>query len=215
MSIGMSREDFEREIEIAIVRSFGWAVIEFEAVLFQKFLLVSGPTSIMTEDMFRRHLRRMESKGFLAPVELHNRKAWKRLVIESDITAEPDLTPEEIREFLEKAKVSDLKTKKTPMAKEGRVSESRALATRLIQTLDGALAKKRKGRIGDPTLIEHVENMRHALADSRADFLKYVKDSLPYPVYVELQKILDDRGEELMLLSLRVIESGHRAYPPP
>ena len=214
MPIRIDDESFEKEIEASIVNSFGWALIEFEAVLFQKFLLVSGPTSLMTEDMFKRHLRNMESKGFLAPVELHGRKAWKRLVIESDIYTEPDLSPEEVREFLEKAKASDLQPRKVVKPREGRVSESRALATRIIETLDAALSKKRK-KIGDPSLLGHVENMRHALGDSREEFLSYVKKNLPYPIQSEIRKLLDDRGEELVLLSLRVIESGHRAYPPP
>ena len=213
MPIRIDNEGFEKEIEAAIVSSFGWALIEFEAVLFQKFLLVSGPTSLMTEDMFRRNLRNMESKGYLAPVELHGRKAWKRLVIESDIYAEPDLTPDEVREFLERAKASDLQPHKVEKPGKKRVSESRALATRIIETLDAALSKKKK-KIGDPSLLGHVENMRHALADSRDEFLKYVKKNLPYPIHSEIEKILNDRGEELVLLSLRVIESGHRAYPP-
>jgi len=51
---------------MAVVRAFGWSIIEFEAVLFQKFLAMSAPYSLMTEDVFRKHLKNMESKGYLA-----------------------------------------------------------------------------------------------------------------------------------------------------
>ncbi|MBE0526308.1 MAG: hypothetical protein IH631_05155 [Candidatus Thorarchaeota archaeon] len=72
---------------------------------------------------------------------------------------------------------------------------------------------KIKRRIGEPTLIDHVEAMHHALADSREDFLKYVRKNLPR-VYEDIEKILDSKGEEVVLRSLRVIESGQRIYPP-
>ena len=75
MSIGMRSEDQEREREIGIVRAFGWAVIEFEAVLFQKFLMMSAKTSLMTEDMFRKHLKSMEAKGFVAPIDFQGSQA--------------------------------------------------------------------------------------------------------------------------------------------
>ena len=66
MSHAYDSEEMEREIEIGIVSAFGWAVIEFEAVLFQKFLVMSGPTSLITEDMFRKYLLNMEAKGFVS-----------------------------------------------------------------------------------------------------------------------------------------------------
>ena len=33
MSVGMRLDDMDREIEIAVVRAFGWSIIEFEAAL--------------------------------------------------------------------------------------------------------------------------------------------------------------------------------------
>ncbi|RLI55828.1 MAG: hypothetical protein DRO87_08635 [Candidatus Thorarchaeota archaeon] len=215
MSFGMSSEEMEREIERAIVRSFGWGVIEFEAVLFQKFLIVSGPTSLMTEDMFRRHLRNMQAKGYLAPVQLHGRRAWKRLVIESDIADEPDMSPDEVRAFLEQMRATNLSDKKKRrIHREGMVSESRALATKIIQTLESVKKRKKRTKIRETTLLDHIEAMHHSLASSPDEFLKYVKKNLPYPIYHEMKRLLDDRGEEMLLLSLRLIESGHRMYPP-
>ena len=209
----MQSEDREREIEIAIVRAFGWSVIEFEAVLFQKFLVMSAASSLMTEDMFRKHLLNMEAKGYISRVDFQGKRAWKRLVIESDIDEET-LTPEEVRAFIEKAKASEKQKLKKPKG-EKVVSESKALAEDILQYLQMGMPSriKVKRRIGEPTLIDHVEAMHHALADSKDDFLKYVRKNLPR-VYEDMEKLLNSNGEEVVLRSLRVIESGQRTYPP-
>lgn len=206
----MGSEEMDREIERAIVRSFGWAVIEFEAVLFQKFLVVSGPTSLMTEDMFKKHLMDMEAKGYITPVQFHNKRAWKRLVIESDMD-EPELTPEEVRAFLEKAKAMEKKDQKR-MRSDGLVSESRSLAETILRTLEKEMHSKQLRR-GTPSMIDHVEAMHHALSESREDFLDYIKKNMPR-IQRTMGKLLDDKGEEIVLLSLRLIESGHQVYPP-
>lgn len=210
MSFIMGPEEMNREIERAIVCSFGWAVIEFEAVLFQKFLVISGPTSLMTEDMFRKHLKDMEAKGYLTPVEFQSRKAWKRLVIESEMY-EPELTPDEVRAFLDKAETMEWKGPQKYKG-EGVVSESRALAMNILRSVEKAVSSRSKRR-GTPTMLDYIEAMRHALAESREEFLEYVKKNIPR-LYGEMARLIDDKGEEMILLSLRVIESGHRTYPP-
>jgi hypothetical protein len=215
MSLGMQSDDLDRDIEIAIVRSFGWSIIEFEAALFQKFLLLSAATSLMTEDMFRKHLKNMQAKGYVAPVDFQGKRAWKRLVVESDID-EPTLTPEEVREFIERAiEKSDEKIDRKRPKGEKMVSESKALAEEIILTLEKSISAKyqKKKRIGEPTLLDHVEAMHKALSSSKDEYLKYVKSNLP-KVYRDMRRYLDSKGEEAVLLSLRVIESGHRAYPP-
>ena len=215
MSIGMRSEDIEREIEIAVVRTFGWSVIEFEAVLYQKFLVMSAASSLMTEDMFRKHLKNMEAKGYISPVDFQNKRAWKRLVIESDIDEET-LTPEEVRAFIEKAKASEKKkgNLKKPEGEKA-VSESKALAENILRYLEMGMPSriKVKRRIGEPTLIDHVEAMHHALADSKEDFLKYIRKNLPR-VYEDMEKLVNSKGEEVLLRGLRVIESWQRTYPP-
>lgn len=215
MSIGMRSEDMEREIEIGIVRAFAWAVIEFEAVLFQKFLVMSAASSLMTEDMFRKHLKEMEAKGYVAPVDFQGKRAWKRLVIESDIEEET-LTPEEVKEFIQKAKeAEEKKRKKERLVGEKVVSESRELAEHILRILERSMSKPTfsKKKIGQPTISDHIEAMRHALAESREDFLKYIKANLPQ-IYNDMERFVDSRGEEVVLLSLRIIESGKQAYPP-
>ncbi|MGD9397201.1 MAG: hypothetical protein PVJ05_12290 [Candidatus Thorarchaeota archaeon] len=213
MSHAFDSEELEREIEIGIVSAFGWAVIEFEAVLFQKFLVMSGPTSLITEDMFRKYLLNMESKGYLAPVEFQGRKAWKRLVIESEIE-EPAMTPEEVKEFIAKAQAASKKKKKRDVSSEHRIQESKKLADNIIRTLEQVMPKPRATRKPwEPTLISHVEGMHRSLIESKSEFLQYLKKNIPGAVE-PMEKMLKSNGEEILLLSLRVIESGQRAYPP-
>jgi len=211
MSEGMRLE----EIEIAVVRAFGWSVIEFEAVLFQKYLVMSAAKSLMTEDMFRKLLKSMEAKGCITPVDFQGKRAWKRLVIESDIDDEPR-TPEEVRALIEKAKVSEKKSDELQKPlKDHAVSESKALAETILRYLEMGMPSriKVKRRIGEPTLINHIEAMHRALSDSKEDFLRYVSKNLPR-VYEDMKKLLNARGEDILLLSLRVLESGQRTYPP-
>ncbi|MCK5389812.1 MAG: hypothetical protein KAJ36_04945 [Candidatus Thorarchaeota archaeon] len=215
MSIGMRTEDIEREIEIAVVRAFGWSIIEFEAVLFQKFLIMSAPRSLMPEDIFRKHLKTMEAKGYLSPVEFQGKRAWKRLIIESDFD-EIVLTPEEVKDLIMKAKAErERKTTQKKPQSEKIVSESKALAVIILRYLEISMPSrvKVKRKIGEPTLIDHVESLHHALVVSRESFLNYIRKNLPR-VYDEMEKVLNTKGDDVILRSLRVIESGQRTYPP-
>jgi hypothetical protein len=214
MSLGMQQDELNREIERAIVRSFGWSIIDFEAILYQKFLVLSASTSLMTEDMFRKHLKNMQAKGYVVPVDFQGKRAWKRLVIETDID-ETIMTPEEVRQFMERAmeKKTDNKERNEPKS-ENVVSESKSLAQNIIKYLEEDLSKRQnKKRFGDPTLIDYIEGMHRTLAESKEDFLTYVRLHIP-SVYRNIERMLESKGEEVLLLSLRVIESGCRDYPP-
>ncbi len=213
MSRAYDSEEFERDIETGIVRSFGWAVIEFEAALFQKFLIMSGPLSLITEDMFRKYLMKMEAKGFVSPVDFQGKRAWKRLVIESEID-EQTMTPEEVKEFITNVQAVSKKKKKRDVSKEHRVHESKKLADDIIRTLEQVMPKTKTSRKPwEPTLINHIERMHKALTESKEAFLQYLKKNIP-SAYGPMKKMLNSKGEEILLLSLRVIESGQRAYPP-
>jgi hypothetical protein len=214
LSHAYDSSDLEREIEIGIVSAFGWSVIEFEAALFQKFLVMSGPMSLITQDMFQKYLLKMEAKGYVSPLEFQGRKAWKRLVIESEIE-EPAMTPEEVKEFIAKAHEASKKIKKKKQVSGGRrVNESRVLADTIVRTLDQVMPKlKKEKKPWESSLIDHIEGMHKSLTESKKEFLKYIKKNLP-PAYEPINKLLESKGEEMFLLSLRVIESGQRAYPP-
>ena len=213
MSYGLDANDLDREIEIGIVSAFGWSIIEFEAVLFHKFLVMSGPTSLITEDMFRKYLMKMEAKGFVAPVDFQGKKAWKRLVIESEIE-EPAMTPEEVKEFIAKAQAASKKEKKRDVSTEHRIRESKRLAENIIRTLEQVMPKKKTlKKPWEPTLIDHVEGMHKALIESKEELLRYLKKNIPR-AHEPMKKLITSKGEDIVLLSLRVIESGQRAYPP-
>jgi len=137
------------------------------------------------------------------------------LIVESDID-EQVLTPQEVKEFIERAK-SGFKRKSTQKKhkSERTVSESKALAETILRYLELGMPSriKVKRKIGEPTLIDHVWSMHHALVDSKESFLKYVRKYLPR-VYDEMERILNSKGEEVVLSSLRFIESGQRTYLP-
>ncbi|KXH76745.1 MAG: hypothetical protein AM326_06660 [Candidatus Thorarchaeota archaeon SMTZ-45] len=211
MSYGLDANDLEREIEIGIVSAFGWAVIEFEAVLFQKFIVMSGPRSLITEDMFRKYLMNMEAKGYVTPVNFQGKRAWKRQVIEADIE-EPAMTPEEVKEFIVKAHAAMKKEKKREVSSEHRVQESKKLAERIVRTLEQVMPKTKKAP-WEPSLIDHVEGLHRALIESKDEYLRYLKKNIPR-AYEPMKKVLNSSGEEMLLLSLRMIESGQRVYPP-
>lgn len=213
MSHAFDSEELQREIEIGIVGAFGWAIIEFEAVLFQKFLIMSGPMSLITEDMFRKYLMKMEAKGFVAPVDFQGKRAWKRLVIESEIE-EPAMTPDEVKDFIAKAQATSKKKRKPDVSSEHRIEESKKIAENIIRTLEQVMPKKKTDRKPwEPTLIDHVEGLHKALIESKEEYLRYLKKNIP-SAHEPMKKLLNSKGEEILLLSLRVIESGQRAYPP-
>ena len=121
-----------------------------------------------------------------------------------------------VKQFIERAKAAEeRKRERERPAGEKVVSESRELAEMILRTLERGVLKQSIGqkKMGKPTMIHYVEAMRQALAESREDFLKYVKKELPQ-TYKDMEKFIDSKGEEVVLLSLRIIESGNQAYPP-
>ncbi|MHA2140920.1 MAG: hypothetical protein ACXADC_03810 [Candidatus Thorarchaeota archaeon] len=198
---------YERDIEVNIVRAFGWSIIEFEAVLFQKYLHMSGPSSVMLEEDFKKYLKEMHAKGFVSPLEFQGKRAWRKLVIESDM--EEDLQDEEeIRELIEKAKKSRHKLRRKKKTPHGRlVTESRVIAEEILRILRtkvvlGVMSKQKARDL----LIRHVEGMRRALVDSPNEFLRYVRKNLP-GMRKPMEQILVSKGQDVLLLSLRLIDT--------
>ena len=201
-------EEIEREIERDIIRSFGSSVIEFEAVLFQKFVILAGPQSVLTEGMFRKHLTRMHSKGYISPLEFQGKRSWKKLVVEDEIEEERQ-SPDDIEDVLRLSLSIPPESKRTaPLPKEKLVSESSIIADNLRQTILGRLPEE--GQINQSRQIqlnEHIRGMRRALSVSRRGFLQYVINNVPN-LRVPMVEILDSKGEEVLLLSLRILETN-------
>ncbi|MHA3964935.1 MAG: hypothetical protein AM325_015510 [Candidatus Thorarchaeota archaeon SMTZ1-45] len=200
-------DDYEREIEVNIVRAFGWSIIEFEAVLFQKYLHMSGPSSIMLEGDFRKYLMEMHAKGFISPLEFQGKRAWRKLIVESDMEDEIQ-DEEEIRELIEKAKGTRHKQrrkKKTPHSRL--VTESRIIAEDILGILrDKVIRGEMSDKAARDLLVRHVEGMRRALVDSPNEFLRYVRKNIP-GMRKPMEQILTSKGQDILLLSLRLIDT--------
>lgn len=191
------------ELERDILSAFGSAIIQFEIDLHQKLMVMSARHSLVTPDVFKKLLQDMYSKGYVSPFELHGRKAWKKMVIEDRIG--DALTPRRMRT------IGGTKTVLTDIpglrdTAEHRVSESRILADDIVHTL---YVKLFAGRTPDEqtgrAVVAHARAMRRALMESRGDFLDYLRTNAP-TVQDEMKQLLETRGEDMLLVSLRLIE---------
>ncbi len=197
--------DYEKEIEVNIVRAFGWSIIEFEAVLFQKYLHMSGPSSVMLEGDFKKHLKEMHAKGLVSPLQFQGKKAWRKLVIESDM--EEELQDEdEIRELIEAAKRARHKQRRKKKTPHGRiVTESRIIAEDILSNLrDKVIRGEMSDDAAREILMQHIEGMRRALLDSPDEFMRYVRKNIP-SMRKPMSHILASKGADVLLLSLRLI----------
>jgi len=63
------------EIEDAILLSFGHSILEFEATLYQKFLIITKGL-IVTCREFQNHLLNMEERRIIVSTEFLGKKCW-------------------------------------------------------------------------------------------------------------------------------------------
>lgn len=66
------------KIDSDIIRSFGWALVELERTLYERYLVLSPNHSLTTIEEFRSHLKKMEEKGILSSLTLHGQTAYQR-----------------------------------------------------------------------------------------------------------------------------------------
>jgi hypothetical protein len=62
-------------IEDAIMLSFGHAIIEFEATLYEKFLHLTNGV-VVTCDEFKEYLQNMEERGLIVSSEFLGKRCW-------------------------------------------------------------------------------------------------------------------------------------------
>lgn len=72
-------------VELDIIRSFGWSIIETELALYERYIKLSSFRSLTTIDGFKKNLTEMVAKGYLTQDSLHGQRAYRRLLIEEDI----------------------------------------------------------------------------------------------------------------------------------
>jgi len=196
-------------LERDILYAFGSALIEFEETLFHKYLLLSATGSLITREIFQEHLRNMEKKGYLSKAYLHGKVCWKRDVSVSDLEqeiSEDDIDREKpILEFIRSKYRHDRKVD------EGMVSESSKLAEEIVRTMDNLLLSEYSGQEkANAKIIHHAREMRKALSRSNSNFIEYLERSVP-KLLQPMKKLLDEEGEDLLLISLHLIESRYAA----
>lgn len=73
------------QVELDIMRSFGWNVVELETNLYERYLRISVERSLVTLELFRAALGEMEAKGYVSRERLHGERAFRRLLAEGDL----------------------------------------------------------------------------------------------------------------------------------
>ena len=194
--LGHTDDIANSDIEKIIIQAFGFSIIEFEKVLFHKFLISAGPASVMTEEQFHRHLVRMHAKGFVSPIEFQGMKGWKKLII----SWTPDL--EELEAAKEIVTESEFEKEKIP-SMEGIVSESRLIANEILEELEEVVVPQFNENKQE-SLARYAEEMRKALSESQNHFIKYLSKNIP-DLKNSMLDLLESKGEEVVLLSLRLI----------
>ncbi len=103
-----ARDDHLTPMELDILRSFGWAVIELESVLFERYTHLAAANSLITFDAFRKALHTMESRGLLSSYKLNGLPAYRKLVVDKRIIDEvsPQSPNDEMRLALSGMKAS-------------------------------------------------------------------------------------------------------------
>jgi hypothetical protein len=201
-------------IELDIIRSFGWSIVELEETLYERFLHLSSVRSLITRDAFTSYLREMEAKGFISPVHLHGLKGYKRLLADKDIgkSLQPNAPLDEIRLALGSMKAKPIiqKQRAPPKVTRDVFSMSEDVGKAIQAALENWMLRE-TGRISKGAVHEHMKNMYHALNKSEEDLFEYVRTQTP-GILIEVGQILRAQGPEFLLLSLRLAESNMRKY---
>ena len=208
-----SREESPNDVELDVIRSFGWSLVEIEETLYQRFLHLSVKRSLVTLDAFRSSLRDMEAKGFISPVHLHGLKGYKILVAEINMgrSTRPKVPLDEIRLVMGSKKAKHEIAKILPAKVDRELLGQSETIGKAIQTALESWMLRETGRISKGLVHEHMENMCHALNDSEEVLFEYIRTQIP-GILIEVGEILRSRGSDFLLLCLRLTESNVRKY---
>ncbi len=207
------RQESLNAIESDIIKSFGWAIMELEETLYQRFLHLSARRSLMSREDFRTHLRGMEAKGWISPIHLHGFKGYKKLIGEE--TAGKSLEPKFPIDEIHLALGSKKALPKTKLSAATRIShelmDDSETIGKAIQVSLEALMLRETGQIRKGLVHQHMKNMLHALNDSEDTLFEYIRTQIP-GILIEVGQILKYRGPEFLLLCLRLSEASIRKY---
>lgn len=208
-----SREVTPNDVELDVIRSFGWSIVEIEETLYQRFLHLSAKRSLVTLDVFKSFLRDMEAKGFISPIHLHGLKGYKILVAEINMgrATQPKVPLDEIRLVMGSKKAKPEIAKIRPAKVDRELLDQSETIGKAIQTELERWMLRETGRISKGLVHEHMKNMCHALKDSEEALFEYVRTQTP-GILIEVGQILRSRGPDFLLLCLRLTESSIRKY---
>ncbi|MHA3963873.1 MAG: hypothetical protein AM325_010050 [Candidatus Thorarchaeota archaeon SMTZ1-45] len=199
-------------LELDIMRSFGWAIIETEDALYQRYLNLSASRSLMLQEEFRSHLKALEAKGYLAPMDFHGKRAYRRLLISSDVGKEilPKEPLDEMRLVLGSRKVQPKRIHGTTQITSELIKESENVGKEIQMALERWLLKE-VGRISKGMLHAHMVNMQAALEESEEALFEYVRKEVP-GILAEVGLALRTYGQDFLLLTLRLTEANVKKY---
>ncbi len=202
-------------LELDIARAFGWTVILYEESLYERFLQISGETSLVSREEFRKTLREMEAKGYLSSLDLHGHRAYRRLISETDIGV--PLTPraplEEIKLALGSRRARMKRMHSTPRrVTEEVVKDSKEIGQYVLDLVRNYLRYKYGVRnVKKSVLLGYIEKLYRALCQSEDTFYGFLKNNTP-EMLSNLKRIIDMKGTDIVLLGLRLAESDMRRY---
>ncbi len=208
-----SQEEPPSDVELDIIRSFGWSLMEVEETLYQRFLHLSAKRSLVSRVKFRKYLKEMEAKGYLSPIHLQGLRGYKKLLAEKDgRTLSPTAPLDEIRLALgsKKARPRFRKSMHPAIVTRDVLQMSETIG-KAIQTELESWMLRETGRISKGLVHEHMKNMCHALNESEEVLFEYIRTQTP-GILIEVGQILRSRGPDFLLLCLRLTESNIRKY---
>ncbi|MHA1907359.1 MAG: hypothetical protein ACW98Y_08700 [Candidatus Thorarchaeota archaeon] len=211
-----AREGHPTQLELDVIRTFGWQVIALEETMYQRFLQLSARSSLMTGDDFKKLLLTMESKGFLVSTNMHGKRAFRRLLVNGDIgvSVSPKVPLDEMRLVVGSLKAREKKKKERRMRPRKMtakvISASQSFSEQLVDELEkccrGSSNIQRKAAVH-----MHIENMLEALTESESNLFDYVREEIPECLDC-VGKLLQSNGPDFMMLTLRLAEPQVRRY---
>ncbi|MFW9795727.1 MAG: hypothetical protein ACFFE2_01705 [Candidatus Thorarchaeota archaeon] len=213
MSESGGKTDGPTPLELDIMRSFGWTVVEMEDALYQRYIRLSASRSLMPESTFKLFLRKMEAKGYVSSLRLHGKRAYRRLLIGKEVGKElhPQMPLDEMRLALGSLKTKPDFGKKLRSKVTSEVVEDSDIVGEEIQKALERLMAKDSGRISKGAVHAHVSNMMDALDESEEELFEYIRIELP-GLLAEIGQILRTYGSDFLLLTLRLTEHRIRKY---
>ena len=216
MSAHEAREGRPTQLELDVIRTFGWQVIALEETMFQRYLQMSARASLMTGADFKKLLRDMEAKGFLASTNLHGKRAYRRLLLNGDLGVSmfPKVPLDEMRLVVGSLKAREQRKKERRMRPRKMtakvIAASQAFSEQLVRELERCC--KGKSAIQRKSAVHlHIENMLDALNESESSLFEYVRGELP-ECLENIGKLLRSNGPDFMMLTLRLAEPQVRRF---